>query len=184
MLDRPEHRPVLAGKAALQGPGIRLEPLPEGHLLHVMGAIDAEGLAGRFQATELEASTIRSTGYRQWFIAGDDPLPPSRLAALSSTLQGSAFVSDQSHGRVRIGLSGPQAAELLARGTAVDLHPSAFPEGRSAVTLFGHISLQLTRTGVDSFELTVLRSFAEALYEELEALVTSLGALRVLNGLS
>jgi sarcosine oxidase subunit gamma len=177
MPDRPEHRPVLAGKAALQAPGIRLEPLPEGHLLHVMGAIDADGIAGHLSAAGLEASTIRSAGYRQWFIAGDDILPPSRIAALSSALRGSAFVSDQSHGRVRIGLSGPQAAELLAKGTAVDLHPSAFPGGRSAVTLFGHISLQLTRTGADSFELTVLRSFAEALYEELEALAVSLGGL-------
>jgi len=177
MPDRPEHRPVLAGKAVLQGPGIRLEPLPEGHLLHIMGAIDAEDLAGRIQAAGLEESTIRSAGYRQWFIAGDDVLPSSRIAALSSALQASAFVSDQSHGRVRIGLSGPQAAELLAKGTAVDLHLSAFPEGRSTITLFGHISLQLTRTDADSFELTVLRSFAEALYEELETLAVSLGAI-------
>ncbi len=176
MPDHPEHRPVLAGKAASQGPGIRLAPLPEGHLLHLMGAIDAEDLAGRLRVAGLGASTIRSAGYRQWFIAGDDVLPPSRIAALSSALQASAFVSDQSHGRVRIGLSGPQAAELLTRGTAVDLHPSAFPEGRSAVTLFGHISLQLTRTGADSFELTVPRSFAESLYEELEALAASLDA--------
>lgn len=176
MPDRPEHRPVLAGNAVLQGPGIRLEPLPEGHLLHVMGTVDDEGLAGHLSAVGLEASTIRSAGYRQWFIAGDDALPSSRIAALSSALQGSAFVSDQSHGRVRIGLSGPQAAELLAKGTAVDMHPSAFPEGRSTVTLFGHITLQLTRIGADSFELTVLRSFAEALYEELEALAVSLGA--------
>lgn len=182
MLDRPEHRPVLAGKAALQGPGLRLEPLPEGHLLHVTGVVDAEGLAGRLQAAGLEASAIRSAGYRQWFITGNDVLPSSRIAALSSALQGTA--SDQSHGRVRISLSGPQATELLAKGTAVDLHPSAFPEGRSAVTLFGHISLQLARTGADSFELTVLRSFAEALYEELEALATSLGASPEPNGLS
>ncbi|MQB45131.1 sarcosine oxidase subunit gamma family protein [Rhizobium sp. ICMP 5592] len=177
MLDRPEHRPVLAGKTALQAPGIRLEPLLEGHLLHVMGVIDADGLARPLSTAGLEASTIRSAGYQQWFIAGDEALPSSRIAAFSSALQGTAFVSDQSHGRVRIGLSGPQATELLAKGTAVDLHPSAFPEGRSAVTLFGHISLQLTRTGADSFELTVLRSFAEALYEELEALAVSLGAL-------
>ena len=47
------------------------------------------------------------------------------------------------------------------------------------MTLFGHISLQVARTGADEFELTVLRSFAESLYEELEALALSLGAARV-----
>lgn len=176
MPDQLQHRPVLAGKDILQGPDIRLEPLPEGHLLHVMGAIDAETLAGHLAASGLGASALRPTGYRQWFVAGDSALAASQIAALSSAIDGKAYLSDQSHGRVRIGLSGSKAVELLTKGTAVDLHPSAFPEGRSAVTLFGHISVQLTRTGAESFELTVLRSFAEALYEELQELAVSLGA--------
>lgn len=178
MPDQPQHRPVLAGRDIVQGPDIRLEPLPEGHLLHVMGAIDAEELASHLAAAGLTASTLRPAGYRQWFIAGDHVLPAPQIAALSSAILGKAYLSDQSHGRVRIGLSGARAAELLAKGTAVDLHPSAFPEGRSAVTLFGHISVQLTRTGADSFELTVLRSFAQALYDELQELAISLGASR------
>jgi len=176
MPDQPQYHPVLAGKDILQGPDIRLEPLPEGHLLHVIGAIDAESLAGHLAAAGLDASTLRSAGYRQWFVAGDTALTAPQVTALSSAVLGKAYLSDQSHGRVRIGLSGARAAELLAKGTAVDLHPSAFPEGRSAVTLFGHISVQLTRIGTESFELTVLRSFAEAFYEELQELAVSLGA--------
>lgn len=176
MLDLPERKPVLAGKAALQGPGIRLHALPEGHLLHVMGAITTEGLQAHLAAAGIGESFVRSAGYRQWFVAGNDTLANAAIRDLSNALDGRAFVSDQSHGRVRIGVSGPLAAELLSKGTAVDLHPSAFPEGNAAMTLFGHISVQLTRTGAEDFELTVLRSFAESLYEELEALVLSLGA--------
>ncbi|WP_454854836.1 sarcosine oxidase subunit gamma [Rhizobium binxianense] len=168
MPDLPEYRPALAGKAILEGPGIRLEPLPEGHLLHVMGAVDAESLAGHLSAVELPANAIRPAGYQQWYIAGNETLSPQRVAALAEHLKGAAFVSDQSHGRIRIGFSGAQAADLLARGTAVDLDPPAFPVGRSAVTLFGHVSVQLTRTETDRFELTVLRSYAEDLYETLE----------------
>jgi sarcosine oxidase subunit gamma len=174
MPDRPEHRPALAGKAVFEGPGIRLETLPEGHLLHVMGPIDTESLAGYLSAAKLTGSSLRSAGYRQWFVVGDDKLLPARIAALSSVLQGNAFVSDQSHGRIRIGLSGAHAIDILAKGTAVDLDPSVFPEGRSVVTLFGHVSLHLTRTAPHRFELIVLRSYAEHLHEELEHLAAAI----------
>ena len=179
MPDLPERKPALAGMATLQGPDIRLEALPEGHLLHVMGAITTEGLEAHLSAAGIKDSGVRPAGYRQWFIAGNEALPHALVQDLSNAFGGSAFVSDQSHGRVRIGISGPRAAELLSKGTAVDLHLAAFSQGRSAVTLFGHISVQVARTGADEFELTVLRSFAESLYEELEALALSLGATRL-----
>ncbi|MDQ0561240.1 sarcosine oxidase subunit gamma [Rhizobium mesoamericanum] len=170
MPDLPEHRPALAGKAIFEGPGIRLEPLPEGHLLHIMGALDAESLAGYLSAAGLPASAVRPAGYQQWYIAGDEDLSPPHIAALAEHLKGKAFVSDQSHGRIRIGLSGAKVADLLSRGTAVDLDPAIFPVGHSAVTLFGHVSVQLTHTQTDRFELTVLRSYAVDLYEALEHL--------------
>lgn len=179
MSDLPEKKPVLAGKAISQGPGIRLEALPEGHLLHVMGAATVEGLEAHLSAAGIKDSGVRPAGYRQWFIAGNEALPHALVQDLSNALAGNAFVSDQSHGRVRIGVSGLRAAELLSKGTALDLHLAAFPQGRTAMTLFGHISVQVTRTGTGDFELTVLRSFAESLYEELEALALSLGATRL-----
>ncbi|MBW9052687.1 sarcosine oxidase subunit gamma [Rhizobium mesosinicum] len=168
MPERPEHRPALAGKTTVEGPGIRLEPLPEGHLLHVVGAIDGDSLASALAAVGLAASSVRPAGYQQWYITGDDSLPPSRIALLADRLRGGGFVCDQSHGRIRFALSGPRAADLLLQGTAVDLDPASFPIGQSAVTLFGHVSVQLTRTQATAFEITVLRSFAEDLYEMLE----------------
>jgi len=175
MPDLPEKRSVLADKAISQGPGIRLEALPEGHLLQVMGATTTEGLEAHLSAAGIKDSAVRPAGYRQWFIAGNDMLSKALIQDFSNALAGSAFVSDQSHGRVRIGVSGPLAAQLLSKGTAVDLHPSAFPEGHAAVTLFGHISVQVARTGACDFELMVLRSFAQSLYEELEVLAAIAG---------
>jgi len=175
MPDLPQHRPALAG-APVGGLNLRLQALPEGHLLQVMGPLDAQGLAGHLARAGLAGSSIRPAGYRQWFVAGDDAMAPAAVAALAESLrEAGAFLSDQSHGRIRIGLSGPGAAAALATQTAVDLDPSVFPEGRSAMTMIGHISAQISRTGPDRFELTVLRSFAESLWHELETVVESAG---------
>ena len=181
MPDLPTPKPVLAGKPVLQGDTIRLAALPEGHLLHVVGPTTTGEIASHLRAVNLNESTVRPAGYRQWFIAGNDTLAESQRQALADALPDGAFISDQSHGRIRIHVSGSNAAMLLNKGTAVDLHPVNFPEASSAMTLFGHISIQLTRTGDKDFELVVLRSFAQSLYEELQMLALSLGASEVVS---
>ncbi|EJC85602.1 sarcosine oxidase gamma subunit [Rhizobium leguminosarum bv. trifolii WSM2297] len=175
MPDLPQHRPVLAGAAhpGTAGPCVRLQALPEGHLLHVLGTIESTALAGELAKAGLAKTSIRKAGFRQWFVAGDEPLAPATLAALTAALAGKAFVMDQSHGRVRIGISGRSSRLLLSKGTAVDLDPAVFPEGSSAMTMVGHISVQIARTGNDDFELTVLRSFAESLWDELSHMAAS-----------
>jgi sarcosine oxidase subunit gamma len=175
MPDLPQHKPVLAGTAykGISKAGLRLEALPEGHLLHVLGAIEPAALAAELTKAGFSKSSIRRAGFRQWFVAGDEPLVPATLDALTAALAGKAFVMDQSHGRVRIGISGRSARALLSRGTAVDLDPSVFPEGSSAMTMVGHLSVQIARTGDDSFELTVLRSFAESLWDDLTHMAAS-----------
>ncbi|PCK80759.1 sarcosine oxidase subunit gamma [Rhizobium sophoriradicis] len=175
MPDLPQHRPVLAGARynGMTAAAIRLEALPEGHLLHVLGAIEPVALAAELVKVGLANSSIRKAGFRQWFVAGDAPLSPAGLDALTAALAGKAFVMDQSHGRVRIGVSGRSSRLLLSKGTVVDLDPAVFAEGSSAMTMVGHISVQIARTGDDSFELTVLRSFAESLWDELRHMAAS-----------
>ncbi|PCK87391.1 sarcosine oxidase subunit gamma [Rhizobium sophoriradicis] len=175
MPDLPQHRPVLAGArySGMAAAGLRLEALPEGHLLHVLGTIEPAALAAELVKAGFTNSSIRKAGFRQWFVAGDEPLIPSGLEGLTAAIAGKAFVMDQSHGRVRIGVSGRSSRLLLSKGTAVDLHPTVFPEGQSAMTMLGHISVQIVRTGDDSFELTVLRSFGESLWDELTHMAES-----------
>ncbi|SCB58967.1 N-methylglutamate dehydrogenase subunit D [Rhizobium aethiopicum] len=175
MRDLPQHRPVLAGTAhsSITGSGVRLEALPEGHLLHVLGGIEPAALAAELTKAGFAESSIRKAGFRQWFVAGDEPLAPTGLDALTAALEGKAFVSDQSHGRVRICVSGRSSRLLLSKGTAVDLDPGVFAEGSSVMTMVGHISVQIVRTGNDSFELTVLRSFAESLWDDLRHMAAS-----------
>lgn len=175
MRDLPQHKPVLAGTAykGISESGVRLEALPEGHLLHVLGAIEPSVLAAELVKAGFAKSSIRKAGFRQWFVAGDEPLAPASFAALAAALAGKAFVMDQSHGRVRIGISGRSSRVLLSKGTAIDLDPTVFPEGHSVMTMVGHLSVQIARTGEDSFELTVLRSFAESLWGDLTHMAAS-----------
>ncbi|HTO32421.1 MAG TPA: sarcosine oxidase subunit gamma family protein, partial [Pararhizobium sp.] len=110
---------------------------------------------------------VRHYGPGQWFVIGDAVLSSSEIFAKAAQLDGSGSIADQSHGRVRIGISGTAVESVLAKGTAVDLALSQYPVGRSAMTLIGHISALITRTGPNSFELMVLRGFAESLWDEL-----------------
>ena len=62
---------------------------------------------------------------------------------------------------------GPKARALLAKGTPVDLHPSAFGPGKSAMTQMAHIGVHLVQTDAGTFELSVFRGFAENFWEWL-----------------
>jgi sarcosine oxidase subunit gamma len=74
---------------------------------------------------------------------------------------------DVSANRVCLELSGAGAAEVLARGCALDLHPSVFPPGRSAQTLVARAQVILYRTEDDAFRLLVRPSLADYLREWL-----------------
>ena len=69
---------------------------------------------------------------------------------------------DVSANRVCLELSGDGAADVLARGCALDLHPSVFPPGRCAQTLVARAQVILWRTE-DAFRLLVRPSFADYL---------------------
>ena len=64
---------------------------------------------------------------------------------------------------------------MLAKGTPVDLHKDEFPIGKSAVTQMAHVGVHLTRTGEDTFELSVFRGFAESFWEWLAQQAEELG---------
>jgi heterotetrameric sarcosine oxidase gamma subunit len=70
---------------------------------------------------------------------------------------------DVSANRVCLELSGPEAADVLARGCALDLHPSVFPPGRCAQTLLARAQVILYRTDERTFRLLVRPSYADYL---------------------
>ena len=75
---------------------------------------------------------------------------------------------DVSANRVGFALAGPGAADVLARGCSLDLHPSVFPPGRCAQTLLARAQVILLRRTEHTFHLLVRPSFAPYLRAWLE----------------
>ncbi len=137
---------------------------PEGTVLQILetGAGDiATALAGHGDFA------IRPCAPGQWFAVADAPLDPATLRKIEAALAGKADVIDQSAGRVRVVIAGANVRAALAKGVPVDLHPDVFETGRTATTLCGHLTVTLTRTGDDRFDILVMRSYAAALWESL-----------------
>ncbi|AOF93750.1 sarcosine oxidase subunit gamma family protein [Sinorhizobium sp. RAC02] len=168
------HRPALAdAKAGSFGAPstaarITLTALPEGHVLQVLAARDSGDLQDLIpRIGDATPHAVRPYGPGQWFVVGDAALSAAEIFGKTPLLDGRASISDQGHGRIRIGIGGRSVESVLAKGTAVDLDRASFPVGQSAMTLIGHISALITRTDTESFELLVLRGFAESLWDEL-----------------
>ena len=108
-------------------------------------------------------------------------LGPGQRLVLGATAQALADLApevsavDQGGARARIGVSGPGAEALLARGVGADLHASRFGEGISAPMLFGRIGIVLARLGPARWEILVPRSYALSLWEELLEAGRSIG---------
>lgn len=94
------------------------------------------------------------------------PLAEDLDGALDGLHAGATVLTDS---RTVIGLRGPAARDVLAKGCPLDLHPAAFPAGTCAQSLVGQVDvlLHLHRDGA-RFDLYVLRSYADHLWRWLE----------------
>jgi methylglutamate dehydrogenase subunit D len=118
-------------------------------------------------STGTAAISFHWCGADQYYAIAEGRAEGELYRELKTRLEGLASCSDQSHGRVILRIAGPKARALLAKGTPVDLHPSVFGPGRSAVTQMAHVGVHLVQTGEDEFELSVFRGFSENFWEWL-----------------
>ncbi|MBO0129959.1 sarcosine oxidase subunit gamma family protein [Agrobacterium burrii] len=162
---RPTLRPALGAKGAISSAALKLSPMPEGAIIHVLAAPGAADMEVRLRS--LAKGDVRAVSPGQWFIVGEEPLSHAEMKAFLAVLEPQATGVDQSQGRVRIRIEGRMAERVLAKGTAADLSIAAFPTGHSATTLIGHIAAHLTRLDGQVFEVIVLRGFAESLWDDL-----------------
>ncbi|MBW8907508.1 MAG: sarcosine oxidase subunit gamma [Mesorhizobium sp.] len=91
------------------------------------------------------------------------------MEALAPVFAGSASLSDQSHARVLVSISGDKARVMLAKVSSIDLHPDVFGVGAAAATSMDHTSVTLWRgkdqaDGQAMFNLLVFATFAESLW--------------------
>jgi sarcosine oxidase subunit gamma len=117
--------------------------------------------------TKGQALLLQWCGDHQYYAIAEGSREGVMCLELKSRLEGLASVSDQSHGRVVIHLSGSKARAVLAKGSPVDFHRREFPVNATAVTQMAHIVVHVSRTGEDAFELSLFRGFAESFWEWL-----------------
>lgn len=76
-------------------------------------------------------------------------------------------VTSLSHSRTRLFIEGPAARQVLSTGITLDLHPDCFPTGNFALTAVHHTPVLLHHAASDRYELYVLRTFAEWVWDWL-----------------
>jgi sarcosine oxidase subunit gamma len=129
----------------------------------------------------LEPGHCRSDGKTQifwngpnsWMVIASDAECGRAAGELLATLQDAVgklgAVVDQSHGRCVLRLSGVRARAVMAKNTAVDLHPRAFGAGRCALTSVAHMNATIVQVDdTPTYDLLVIRSLARSFAHAIE----------------
>ena len=109
-------------------------------------------------------------GPDEWLVV----TPDRRRARIERTLRDAlagqhAAVTDVSHGRAVLVLSGPDAPAVLAKGCSLDVHPRVFDPGRCAQSRLAKCqALIYQTTDAPEYEIHVSRSFAQYAWTWLE----------------
>ncbi|AZO48588.1 MAG: sarcosine oxidase subunit gamma [Mesorhizobium sp.] len=179
----PLDRALVAGPYGAQGEaGVALTEIRNFDLVQIMArrgkAADmARASKARFGAATPETpkavgtadATLIWSGPDQFFVLSKGGR--HGIEALASVFAGSAALSDQSHARVLISVSGQRARAMLAKLSSIDLHPYVFAIGSAAATSMDHTSVTLWRGGDRGgqavFNLLVFSTFAESLWHTI-----------------
>jgi sarcosine oxidase subunit gamma len=103
---------------------------------------------------------------RLWLVAGAQDA--GSLAGLPDLVAGRAAVTDLSHARVVLRLSGREARTALAKLCRIDLHPKSFAAGRTAQTPLGQVPALIHCVDeAPTFDLYLPRSLARSATEML-----------------
>ncbi len=107
-------------------------------------------------------------GPDEWWVLtpaeGPDLLPDVQQALAGQHVA----LTEIGESRTCIRVSGPKARALLEQGCPLDLHPRHFGPGRCAGSVLAKAGITLHQVDADSYEIYVLRSFAEYLWRWLE----------------
>lgn len=115
-------------------------------------------------AAQGDSRLYRLSRDQYWWVAATS----DAMIRLSRELPSSAgTVTALSASRVRFRITGPAVRDLLAKGIALDLHPSVFPQGHCAQTGLHHTGVFLERVGDDRYEMYVQRTYAVSIWEWL-----------------
>jgi sarcosine oxidase subunit gamma len=116
-----------------------------------------------------DALTAMWIGPASWLLVagGASPLLDQATKRDALNAAGGALF-DVSAGRVAWTLTGPHAADVLAKGCPLDFHPRAFAAGTCAQSLYGHVAALIDRRDdTPTFTLLAARSYARDVWHAL-----------------
>ena len=125
---------------------------------------------GHSVASKADNTRFLGLAHDQMFLIFDDPGGDPH-SEVSEKFSDSAYLTDQSDSWAMIRISGPKARTSLERICLIDLHPSAFPEGRVARTLMEHLGVIMLHEAPDTFLLMSARSYAGSFLHAVETSV-------------
>ena len=159
--------------------GLHLRERRPGKLLHLEGARDSSTIATALASLGIttlpdlgrcvghETSRLLCIGPSIYLLI-EEPQPQNTAVSLEGSFA-RAFTAalDVSHAWTRLVIEGDRTTDLLAKGSALDLHPRAFPPGRCAPAAMAHMRVILNRVRVQEFHLLIGRSYALSFWEWL-----------------
>ena len=109
-------------------------------------------------------------GPDEWLVVTPDRRAERIERGLRDALEGQhAALTDISHGRTVLVLSGPDARVVLAKGCPLDFHPRVFGPGRCAQSRLAKCQVLIHQTDeAPAFDIYVQRSFAQYAWTWLE----------------
>lgn len=109
-------------------------------------------------------------GPDEWLVVTPDRRVERIERTLRDALDGQhAALTDVSHSRTILTLSGPEARAVLAKGCPLDFHPRVFGPGRCAQSRLAKCQMLIHQTSAaPAFEIYVHRSFAQYAWTWLE----------------
>ena len=178
-----------ANDADLVGAGLRLSERAHLGMINVRGVAADPAFAPAFKkATGVELPTAANTtagkadGVHAIWLGPDEWLvitPPGREHALADKLRAAtkalhAAVTVTGEARTVIRVAGANARDAIAKGCPLDLHPRVFGPGQCGQTILGRADMLIhqpaldRKSGAPSYDVFVLRSFAEYAWTWLE----------------
>jgi len=120
--------------------------------------------------------SLIGTAPGQWLAVAEDESSRQMLDTLAKQLVGHAAITEQSHSKVVIRISGARTRDVMAKGCSLDLHPRVFKPDDAATTAVALIDCQLWQIDdVPSYDLAVPSSFAESFWSWLTASAEEFG---------
>jgi len=99
----------------------------------------------------------------RYLAIGQDAGLAARLQQALPVSEGT--VTDLTHGRAGIRITGAPAADLLQKGLAFDLGVEAFPPMSATTAGLAHISVTVVRLDAETFDIYAMTSFAQSLWD-------------------